>query len=106
MKQEFVLTPKDARVLYGTNHSLDCLAVGIPEPTISWTIKNKFETFYPISVSSDKFRLLKDGKTLQIINSSIYETGKYFCISHSPGLIRNKSAIVEVYGMYYIHKNL
>ncbi|XP_057293625.1 uncharacterized protein LOC130622207 [Hydractinia symbiolongicarpus] len=96
--QEFVLMPKDQRLIYGLNHTLKCVSVGVPEPMISWEFKSASRSiFQPVdAMNSKKYSILQDG-SLQITGVTLTESGVYTCVSNSPGLKRNRSANIDVY---------
>lgn len=91
--------PKDQRLIYGLNHTLKCVSVGVPEPAIFWEFKSASRSIFQSvdAMNSQKYSILQDG-SLQITEVTLTESGVYTCVSNSPGLTRNRSANIDVYG--------
>lgn len=89
----------DKKLLYGSKHSLACSSIGVPTPAIEWKFKplksNDIKAVKDIASSS---LFIDNDGILQIVNATMKESGDYICISYSPGLIKNVTAKVNVYG--------
>ena len=94
------MVPPDKDVLYGSNHSLKCSSTGVPQPVTEWKFKPKNEnTLLNISeILSKNIFFDKQEEVLYIVNGRLQESGEYICMSYSPGLIVNVSALINFYG--------
>lgn len=76
-----------------------CESVGTPTPNVTWMFKGASQP-QPVALTertNGKVTQRVDGHLL-ITNASYKESGEYFCVSRSPGLTRNASGMINVYG--------
>jgi len=107
--QSFHLEPKNARIPYDQNHTIMCQSIGVPEPTIEWYFRSTLMgngTFVRINdLDSGKYHQ-QDESELLITNADDSVVGDYTCVSYSPGLTRNVSANISIFGTYIIFHKL
>ena len=98
--QRFTTVPVDQRIIFGDSVFFACTSYGIPEPIVSWIFFDQQKILVTnIASSSMKYILHKNG-TLVVKNASYADQGKYTCVSKSPGLEKNVSANLQVYGEF------
>ncbi|XP_035384811.1 hemicentin-1 isoform X2 [Electrophorus electricus] len=68
-------TPDEVTVLVNNNALLECHADGSPAPNISW-LKDS-QPLHPNGTHT----LLSSGRTLQILNAQVTDTGRYACVA-------------------------
>ncbi|KAK1804810.1 hypothetical protein P4O66_003652 [Electrophorus voltai] len=68
-------TPDEVTVLVNNNALLECHADGSPAPNISW-LKDR-QPLHPNGTHT----LLSSGRTLQILNAQVTDTGRYACVA-------------------------
>ncbi|XP_078498867.1 hemicentin-1 [Lissotriton helveticus] len=69
--------PEDFTVLVNKTAVIECLATGNPAPKILWQKDGQH-------VEEDsQHRFLSNGRTLQILNSQITDTGRYVCVAEN-----------------------
>ncbi|XP_064928861.1 hemicentin-1 isoform X2 [Columba livia] len=66
--------PEEVTVLVHKAAALDCVASGSPAPSITWQKDGHLLT------EDAKHTFLFNGRTLQILNSQITDTGRYVCV--------------------------
>ena len=94
------MKPVDQRIIFGESIFFACTSYGIPEPIVSWIFFDQRGSLVAnIAGSSMKYVLHENG-TLVVKNASYADQGKYTCVSNSPGLEKNVSANLQVYGEY------
>ncbi|XP_066533975.1 hemicentin-1 [Hoplias malabaricus] len=69
--------PDEAVVLVNKTTLLECHADGSPSPKISW-----FKDSLPLHVDRTH-TLLSNGRTLQILNAQVTDTGRYKCVAEN-----------------------
>ncbi|XP_069497466.1 hemicentin-1 isoform X2 [Ambystoma mexicanum] len=69
--------PEDITVLVNKTALMECIVSGNPTPKISWQKDGQ-----PLQEDS-QHRLLSNGRTLQIMNSQITDTGRYVCVAEN-----------------------
>ena len=72
----------------------------MPKPRVQWRFRNKVGVSRDVNneVNSDKYEVSETSLSIKKVNYE--DEGEYFCVSSSPRLKRNVSAILDVYGMY------
>ncbi|XP_066932534.1 uncharacterized protein [Clytia hemisphaerica] len=100
--QNFTSQPEDGKILYGHNHTLNCLSVGVPTPSVTWFYKpsssnKENQTFIKITDLINPNIKLASNHQLNLTNANFDMIGRYICVSESPGLRRNISAFVSVH---------
>ncbi|KAI7799480.1 hemicentin-1 isoform X1 [Triplophysa rosa] len=83
--------PNDVTVLVNKTTLLECQVDGSPAPKISW-IKDS----QPVAQDSTH-RLLSNGRTLQILNAQVTDTGRYVCVA------QNLAGAAEKYFNLHVH---
>lgn len=98
--QEFTTKPIPQKVLYETNVVFNCVSQGRPAPSIEWAVDlDTIDNLVVIDESlKHKYDLLQNGSLL-VKAATLDEQGRYYCFSKSPGLTRNVSSTLSVYGM-------
>ncbi|XP_077188775.1 hemicentin-1 isoform X2 [Paroedura picta] len=66
--------PEEVTVLVNKLAVLDCIANGSPPPSITWQKDGQ------LLVEDSQHKFLTSGRTLQILNSHITDTGRYVCV--------------------------
>ncbi|XP_074654070.1 hemicentin-1-like [Tubulanus polymorphus] len=66
------------KVIKGRLMILNCPAMGIPFPNITW-----YKADDPITLSDPRFNALAQGRQLEILNTMIEDSGKYRCIARN-----------------------
>ena len=77
----------------GTSLTLECLAEGSPQPSVSWTKNGE-----PLE-SKDRVSISNDG-TMIIENTRVADTGRYMCSAKSPIGETYEASSVYVKGNY------
>ena len=96
--QWFTQIPSDKTIIAGNTVNFVCRTNGIPQPKLIWKFK-RGALSKPIKIhNSDQRRQIGDEGTLTITKLQNTDEGTYLCISKSPGLVRNISATLIVYG--------
>lgn len=97
--QEFSIKPTPQRVLYETDTILDCVSKGKPTPSINWAFAfdNTDEIVSIDDSLQNTYQLFQNGSLL-VKSPRLKAQGRYYCISKSPGLTRNVSSTLSVYG--------
>nr|XP_055041763.1 hemicentin-1 isoform X2 [Misgurnus anguillicaudatus] len=83
--------PKEVTVLVNKTTLLECQVDGNPTPKISW-IKDS----QPVP-SDSTHKLLSNGRTLQILNAQVTDTGRYVCVA------QNLAGTAEKYFNLHVH---
>ncbi|XP_073667498.1 hemicentin-1 isoform X2 [Paramisgurnus dabryanus] len=83
--------PKEVTVLVNKTTLLECQVDGNPTPKISW-IKDS----QPV-LSDSTHKLLSNGRTLQILNAQVTDTGRYVCVA------QNLAGTAEKYFNLHVH---
>ena len=92
--QNFTTSPEDTKILFGYNATFQCVSVGVPTPLLTWArkINGKYEEL----TSNEKYVI---GPTsLSVIDARYEDELEYACFSKSPRLVRNATAMLDVYG--------
>ena len=99
--QNFTTVPSDKHVLFGSATLFNCVSHGAPKPIIEWRIKlNKLERNFTVDRSyKHQYEMLQNGSLL-VKSAMIDDEGEYYCVSNSPGLIRDASADLTVFGRF------
>ena len=99
--QNFTTVPSDKHVLFGSATLFNCVSHGAPKPIIEWRIKlNKLERNFTVDRSyKHQYEVLQNGSLL-VKSAMIDDEGEYYCVSNSPGLIRDASADLTVFGRF------
>ena len=99
--QNFTTVPSDKHVLFGSAILFNCVSHGAPKPVIEWRIKlKKLDRNFTVDRSyKHQYEVLQNGSLL-VKSAMIDDEGEYFCVSKSPGLIRDASADLTVFGRF------
>ncbi|ROL43461.1 Hemicentin-1, partial [Anabarilius grahami] len=84
--------PDEVTVLVNKTTLLECQVDGSPTPKISW-IKDS----QPLT-PDNTHRLLSNGRTLQILNAQVTDTGRYVCVAQNLAGTAEKSFNLHVHG--------
>ncbi|KAG5276279.1 hypothetical protein AALO_G00130100 [Alosa alosa] len=84
-------TPEEKTVLLNKTTQLECVVGGSPAPQISWLKDNQ-----PIT-ADDSHRILSNGRTLQVINAQVTDTGRYVCVAENVAGSAEKSFNLNVH---------
>ncbi|XP_028853428.1 neurofascin homolog (chicken) a isoform X3 [Denticeps clupeoides] len=88
----------DKMVLRGQQLLLECIAAGLPTPTIKWFKKGG-------DLPTNKVKLDNCNKTLQIVNVSEEDSGDYICMANNKiGSIRHTIAVQVKAAPYWLDK--
>lgn len=98
--QRFTMKPVDQRIIFGESIFFACTSYGIPEPIVSWIFFDQQGSLVANIAGSSMKYVLHESGTLVVKNASYADQGKYTCLSKSPGLEKNVSANLQVYGEY------
>ena len=101
MTQNFTTVPSNKHVLFGSATLFNCVSHGAPKPVIQWRIKlNKLDRNFTVDRSyKHQYKVLQNDSLL-VKSAMIDDEGEYFCVSNSPGLIRDASADLTVFGRF------
>uniref|UniRef100_A0A8C5X6K5 Hemicentin-1 n=1 Tax=Malurus cyaneus samueli TaxID=2593467 RepID=A0A8C5X6K5_9PASS len=69
--------PEEVTVLVGKEAAMECIPSGSPSPRITWHKDGQ------LLAEDDKHTFLSSGRSLQILNSQITDTGRYICIAEN-----------------------
>uniref|UniRef100_A0A4W3JWV4 Hemicentin 1 n=1 Tax=Callorhinchus milii TaxID=7868 RepID=A0A4W3JWV4_CALMI len=69
--------PEEVIVLINKTVVLDCMVSGNPTPKISWLKDGQ-----PLS-GDNTHKLLSSGRTLQVLNAQVSDTGRYICVAEN-----------------------
>ncbi|XP_063057327.1 hemicentin-1 isoform X2 [Engraulis encrasicolus] len=83
--------PEEKTVLVNKTTQLECLVDGSPAPQISWLKDNQ-----PITEGATH-RILANGRTLQVINAQVTDTGRYVCVAENVAGSTEKSFNLNVH---------
>ncbi|TRZ02412.1 hypothetical protein DNTS_034467 [Danionella cerebrum] len=83
--------PDDVTVLVNKSAVLECHVDGSPPPKISWTKDGR-----PLTPDSTH-KLLSNGRTLQIFNTHLTDTGRYVCVAQNLAGSAEKSFNLHVH---------
>ncbi|KAM4722858.1 hemicentin-1 [Rhinophrynus dorsalis] len=82
---------KDITSLVNKTLVMDCAVTGNPIPTISW-LKDGHRI-----MEGKHYRLLSNGRSLQILNTQLMDTGRYICVVENSAGSAQKSFNLNVY---------
>ena len=90
---ELTTTPKSQTTSEGSNVTFSCVASGVPEPSLSWTINGT-----AINVTADpRINLTADGQQLTVTNVNRTDSGEYICLaSNKVGNVTSTAAKLTV----------
>ncbi|KAL2089466.1 hypothetical protein ACEWY4_014154 [Coilia grayii] len=83
--------PEEKTVLVNKTTQLECVVDGSPAPQISWLKDNQ-----PIT-GGGSHRILANGRTLQVINAQVTDTGRYVCVAENVAGSTEKSFNLNVH---------
>uniref|UniRef100_A0A8C1I841 Cell adhesion molecule-related/down-regulated by oncogenes n=1 Tax=Cyprinus carpio TaxID=7962 RepID=A0A8C1I841_CYPCA len=83
--------PDEITVLVNKTTLLECQVDGSPTPKISWIKDSQHLT------PDDTHRLLSSGRTLQILNAQVTDTGRYVCMAQNLAGTAEKSFNLHVH---------
>ncbi|KAM4629779.1 hemicentin-1 [Polymixia lowei] len=83
--------PDEVTVLVNKTTQLECHADGNPAPKITWLKDSQ-----PIS-SDGPHRILSNGRTLQVLNAQVSDTGRYVCVADNVAGSAEKSFNLNVH---------
>ncbi|XP_059503813.1 hemicentin-1 isoform X2 [Stegostoma tigrinum] len=83
--------PEEVIVLINKTTILDCMVSGTPTPKVSWLKDGQ-----PLK-ADNTHKVLSNGRTLQILNAHISDTGRYVCVAE------NKAGNTEKYFNLNVH---
>ncbi|XP_031431207.1 LOW QUALITY PROTEIN: hemicentin-1 [Clupea harengus] len=84
-------TPEEKTVLVNKTTQLECVVDGSPTPQISWLKDNQ-----PITTGGS-LRILSNGRTLQVVNAQVTDTGRYVCVAENLAGSTEKSFNLNVH---------
>ena len=90
---ELTTTPKSQTTSEGSNVTFSCVASGVPEPSLSWTINGT-----AINVTANpRINLTADGQQLTVTNVNRTDSGEFRCVaSNKVGNVTSMAAKLTV----------
>lgn len=104
MTQKFTVMPESRHILFGKSTIFHCVSEGNPNPTIKWIINLKdIDGLVTVDTSlRHQYEILEDN-SLYVKAVTFTDEGSFICVSESPGLVVNKSALLTVFGkLFYV----
>ncbi|XP_032884067.1 hemicentin-1 isoform X2 [Amblyraja radiata] len=83
--------PEEVIVLVNKTAMLDCIVSGTPTPKITWLKDGQRLE------ANDPYKLLANGRTLQVLNAQVSDTGRYICVA------KNVAGSTEKYYNLNVH---
>lgn len=77
----------------GKSIVISCHADGVSSPKIQWLANGQ-----PLEEANPRYRLLNDGRQLEISASEVSDTGRYSCIAKNEAGITDRDFDLEVLG--------
>ncbi|XP_036375886.1 hemicentin-1 [Megalops cyprinoides] len=83
--------PEEVSVVVNNVLELQCIATGIPIPTLTWMKDGR-----PLP-QTDSVRVLRGGEVLRVASAQVEDTGRYTCLATSPAGDNDKEFLVRVH---------
>ncbi|KAJ8376139.1 hypothetical protein SKAU_G00067190 [Synaphobranchus kaupii] len=83
--------PEEVSVVVNNVLELQCVATGIPTPTLTWMKDGR-----PLP-QTDSTRVLRGGEVLRVASAQVENTGRYTCLATSPAGDDDKEFLVRVH---------
>ncbi|KAI1891477.1 hypothetical protein AGOR_G00144220 [Albula goreensis] len=83
--------PAEVSVVVNNVLELQCVATGIPTPTLTWMKDGR-----PLP-QTDSARVLRGGEVLRVASAQVEDTGRYTCLATSPAGDDDKEFLVRVH---------
>lgn len=84
-------------VIEGKTLRLTCPAKGFPLPNITWYINNQ-----PIRDDTDRISLVDNGWTLELLNVSSEDSGRYICRAENEAGSSEKAFDLNILCKFYV----
>ena len=91
-------TESNPSIIVNKTLSIHCNAYGIPTPEIKWLFNGKL-----LQEENDpRIRFLLGGKTLEIIDVKVPDTGRYTCVATNEAGVADRDYDLNVWGKSFI----
>ena len=87
-------TGLNPQVIVNQTAIISCFAIGIPSPTIKWLVNGQ-----PlVTTGSQQYRLLSDGRQLEIFKAEVPDSARYTCIASNEAGVADRDFDLDVHG--------